>query len=81
MCIRRDAGAGCSPARWDDRRMAQAQRRVALVTGSSRGLGAVIARQLAGDGFAVAVNGRPGDEQVTAVARAISGDGGRGLGA
>lgn len=56
--------------------MAQAQRRVALVTGSSRGLGAVIARRLARDGFAVAVNGRPGDEQVTAVARAISRDGG-----
>jgi 3-oxoacyl-[acyl-carrier protein] reductase len=56
--------------------MAQAQRRVALVTGSSRGLGAVIARRLARDGYAVAVNGRPGDEQVTAVARAISRDGG-----
>lgn len=36
----------------------------------------MIARRLARDGFAVAVNGRPGDEQVTAVARAISGDGG-----
>jgi hypothetical protein len=45
MRIGRDTGAGCSPARWDDHRMAQAQRRVALVTGSSRGLGAVIARR------------------------------------
>ena len=43
--------------------MALTQGRVALVTGSSRGLGAVIARRLARDGFAVAVNGRPGDEQ------------------
>ena len=53
-----------------------ARGRVALVTGSSRGLGAEIARRLARDGFAVAVNGRPGDDGVAAVARAIQGDGG-----
>ena len=52
------------------------QGRVALVTGSSRGLGAVIARRLGRDGFAVAVNGRPGDELVAAVARSIGDDGG-----
>ena len=56
--------------------MAGTQGRVALVTGSSRGLGAVIARRLARDGFAVAVNGRPGDEQVTAVGRGIRDEGG-----
>src|SRR6516162_1456053 len=56
--------------------MAVTHRRVALVTGSSRGLGTVIARRLARDGFAVAVNGRPGDEQVTAVGRSIGDDGG-----
>ena len=50
--------------------------RVALVTGSSRGLGAVIARRLARDGFAVAVNGRHGDGQVAAIGRAIRDDGG-----
>ena len=54
--------------------------RVALVTGSSRGLGAEIARRLARDGFAVAVNGRPddeqGDDQVAAVARGIRTEGG-----
>ena len=41
--------------------MPAADRRVALVTGSSRGLGAVIARRLAQDGFTVAVNGCRGD--------------------
>jgi 3-oxoacyl-[acyl-carrier protein] reductase len=56
--------------------MAVANGRVALVTGSSRGLGAVIARRLARDGFAVAVNGRPGDEQVAAVSAAIRAGGG-----
>src|ERR1700730_7000082 len=46
---------------WNDRSMAVARERWALVTGSSRGLGAVIARRLARDGLAVAVNGRRGD--------------------
>ena len=54
--------------------------RVALVTGSSRGLGAGIARRLARDGLAVAVNGRPGDDGVAAVARTIEGDGGTAAG-
>jgi 3-oxoacyl-[acyl-carrier protein] reductase len=56
--------------------MELAKRRVALVTGSSRGLGRVIAQRLARDGFAVAVNGI--DEDAThRVAAAIRGDGGR----
>jgi 3-oxoacyl-[acyl-carrier protein] reductase len=50
--------------------------RVALVTGSSRGLGAAIARRLARDGLAVAVNARRGDELAGEVARSIRGDGG-----
>jgi 3-oxoacyl-[acyl-carrier protein] reductase len=50
--------------------------RVALVTGSSRGLGQAIARRLARDGLAVAVNGLHGDGQAAEVARAIRDDGG-----
>src|SRR3954469_8117677 len=56
--------------------MSPAPGRVALVTGSSRGLGAVIARRLARDGLAVAVNGRPGDAGVAEVVRDIRAGGG-----
>ncbi|MFI6813032.1 SDR family NAD(P)-dependent oxidoreductase [Nonomuraea sp. NPDC050328] len=56
------------------------RRRVALVTGSSRGLGAAIARRLARDGLAVAVNGLRGDGQVDEVARSIADDGGTAAG-
>ncbi len=56
--------------------MPVAHRRVALVTGSSRGLGAVIARRLARDGIAVAVNGRRGDGPAREVVGSICDDGG-----
>src|ERR1700758_2045801 len=63
-------------AAWNDGAMPTAHGRVALVTGSSRGLGAVIARRLAHDGLAVAVNGRRGDGQADDVGRSIRDEGG-----
>ena len=49
---------------------------VALVTGSSRGLGTTIARRLARDGLAVAVNGFGAGAEAHAVADSIRGAGG-----
>jgi 3-oxoacyl-[acyl-carrier protein] reductase len=56
--------------------MPVAHGRVASVTGSSRGLGAVIARRLARDGLAVAVNGRRSDGPAREVVGSIREDGG-----
>lgn len=55
----------------------QPPQKIALVTGSSRGLGRAMALRLAQEGFAVAVHYGRGQEQAEAVAAEISSAGGK----
>jgi 3-oxoacyl-[acyl-carrier protein] reductase len=53
--------------------------KVAIVTGSSRGIGAAIAQRLARDGFTVLINYAGGAAEAEALAAAIEKDGGRAI--
>ncbi|MCB0217024.1 MAG: 3-oxoacyl-[acyl-carrier-protein] reductase [Caldilineae bacterium] len=59
--------------------MSESSERVALVTGSSRGIGRAIAERLAADGFAVVVNCRSRVEEAEAVVAGIEAAGGRAI--
>jgi len=53
--------------------------KIALVTGGSRGIGAAIAKRLAGDGASVAITYSKGSDAAASVVKAIQRDGGRAI--
>jgi 3-oxoacyl-[acyl-carrier protein] reductase len=59
--------------------MSNASKKVAIVTGGSRGIGAAIAERLAGDGFAVVINYAGGAAEAEALAGKIAQAGGRAI--
>lgn len=59
--------------------MSNSSKKAAIVTGSSRGIGAAIAERLAGDGFAVVINYAGGAAEAEALAAKIAQTGGRAI--
>ncbi|MEH2489110.1 SDR family oxidoreductase [Bradyrhizobium sp. AZCC 2230] len=59
--------------------MSNANKKVAIVTGGSRGIGAAIAERLAGDGFAVVINYAGSAAEAEALAARIAQAGGRAI--
>ena len=59
--------------------MSKLAKKVALVTGGSRGIGAAIAKRLAAEGASVAITYSKGAAAASAVVKAIEADGGKAL--
>ncbi|WP_425645355.1 SDR family oxidoreductase [Agrobacterium leguminum] len=73
------AAVGLGTAQKAVAQTAQGQGKVAIVTGSSRGIGAATAKQLARDGYAVTVNCRVNRDLAAAVVAEIKAEGGRAI--
>ena len=59
--------------------MSDLSKKVALITGGSRGIGAGIAKRLAADGASVAITYAKDAKAASAVVKAIEGDGGKAI--